>query len=95
VLKGYVGDKSADASWTGDYLRLVDRKAFDVLGTEGARPFEVATVRLQNMMTILPKWETLAPANKVSSVGLFLLSSQPCRKAIFHSVGHAVPVAGG
>ncbi len=69
VLKGYVGDKTADASWTSSYLNkeaggLVDRSAFDVLGTEGARPFEVATVRLQNMIKIIPNWEKLAPANK-------------------------------
>jgi hypothetical protein len=64
-----VGDKKTDASWTGDYLKkegqgLVDKSAFDVLGREGARPFEVATVRLQNMMAILPNWEALVPPNK-------------------------------
>jgi hypothetical protein len=71
VLRGYVGDRKADASWTSRYLNknnnmvggeskaLVDKSAFDVLGTEGARPFEVATVRLQNMMAILPMWEKL------------------------------------
>ena len=67
VLRGYVGDKNADASWTGDYLkpgRLVDKSRFDVLGTEGARPFEVATVRLQNMIDIIPNWEKLSPPNK-------------------------------
>jgi len=72
VLRGYVGDKNADASWTSDYLKgksqggqgLVDKSAFDVLGTEGARPFEVATVRLQNMISIIPNWERLAPADK-------------------------------
>eukprot|EP00624_Nannochloropsis_granulata_P005178 evm.model.NODE_36558_length_9878_cov_24.109232.2 len=72
VLRGYVGDKAADASWTSDYLKgkrqggqgLVDKSAFDVLGTEGARPFEVATVRLQNMISIIPNWERLAPADK-------------------------------
>lgn len=69
VLAGYVGDKKTDASWTGDYLKkegqgLVDKSAFDVLGREGARPFEVATVRLQNMMAILPNWEALVPPNK-------------------------------
>ena len=57
MLKCYVGDKTADASWTSSYLNkdaggLVDRSAFDVLGTEGARPFEVATVRLQNMIKV-------------------------------------------
>ncbi|KAM3573948.1 hypothetical protein VYU27_004076 [Nannochloropsis oceanica] len=72
VLRGYIGDKAADASWTSDYLKgrsqggqgLVDKSAFDVLGTEGARPFEVATVRLQNMISIIPNWQRLAPADK-------------------------------
>lgn len=69
VLRGYVGDKNADASWTSSLLRkeaggLVDKSAFDVLGTEGARPFEVATVRLQNMIKIIPNWERLKPANE-------------------------------
>jgi len=72
VLRGYVGDKNADASWTSDYLKgknqggqgLVDKSAFDVLGTKGARPFEVATVRLQNMISIIPNWERLAPSDK-------------------------------
>lgn len=35
-----------------------------MLGTDGARPFEVATVRLMNMGKILPAWGKLAPANK-------------------------------
>lgn len=69
VLRGYVGDKQADASWTSSYLRkeaggLVDKSAFDVLGTEGARPFEVATVRLQNMIKIIPAWDRLKPADE-------------------------------
>lgn len=44
---------------------LVDKSAFDVLGKQGARPFEVATVRLANMMSIIPNWERLAPPDKV------------------------------
>ena len=52
VLRGYVGDKEADASWTGSYLRsgrertLVDKSAFDVLGKDGERvwPYGVAWV---------------------------------------------------
>lgn len=46
---------------------LVDKSAFDVLGKQGARPFEVATVRLANMIDIIPNWERLAPPDKVRS----------------------------
>ena len=65
VLKGYTGDEEANAEWTGQFLDLVDKSAFDVMGTRGARPFEVATVRLSNMIKIIPNWEVLAPTNKV------------------------------
>lgn len=64
VLRGYVGSRQDNSDWAESYLNLVDRSAFDVLGTKGARPFEIATVRLQNMMNIIPKWELLAPKNK-------------------------------
>lgn len=63
-MKGYIGDPQGDAEWTRDYLKLVDKSAFDVLGKNGARPFEVATVRLQNMMQIIPKWNVLSPSDK-------------------------------
>lgn len=62
-----MGDRSADTSWISEQLDqggLVQRSAFDVLGKQGARPFEVATVRLQNMMAILPNWDVLAPPDK-------------------------------
>ena len=64
VFKGYIGSKSDSSDWAESYLTLVDRSAFDVLGKEGARPFEIATVRLENMMNIIPKWELLAPPDK-------------------------------
>ena len=67
MLRGYVGDRNANTAWVTDHLRLVDQSKFDVLGKQGARPFEVATVRLQNMAAILPQWETLAPPDKVGS----------------------------
>ncbi|CAM9350351.1 unnamed protein product, partial [Phaeothamnion confervicola] len=64
VLRGYTGDRSANAEWVGTTLQIVDKSAFDVLGTDGARPLEVATVRLQNMAEILRKWDVLSPPNK-------------------------------
>lgn len=56
VLRGYLGDKNADAvffdrEWT----------PFDVLGKGYQRPFELATQRLFNMGTVLSKWNDLAP----------------------------------
>jgi hypothetical protein len=47
VFKGYIGSKDYNAAWIESTLQLVDKSRFDVLGTSGARPFEVATVRLQ------------------------------------------------
>ncbi len=44
--------------------RLVKDEKFDVLGTEYQRPFELATIRLQNMMDVLQHWNSLAPSNK-------------------------------
>ncbi|KAG5189392.1 AhpC/TSA antioxidant enzyme-domain-containing protein [Tribonema minus] len=64
VLRGYVGDRDADASWVESTLQLVEKRRFDVLGTQGARPFEVATVRLQNMREIVTRWDDLSPPNK-------------------------------
>lgn len=64
VLKGYVGDADADASWIASTLQMVDARRFDVLGERGARPFEVATVRLQNMREIVARWDSLSPPNK-------------------------------
>lgn len=43
---------------------MVDNKEFDFLGTQGSRPLEVATLRLQNMRQIVTKWNKLAPPNK-------------------------------
>ena len=45
-------------------LEMVDKSRFDTLGTQGARPFEVATVRLQNMMQIQKRWQALSPPDK-------------------------------
>lgn len=43
---------------------MVDNKEFDFLGTQGSRPLEVATLRLQNMRQIVTKWNKLSPPNK-------------------------------
>lgn len=48
VLRGYVGDRSSRPVWGG-------RQPFDVLGTGYQRPFELATLRLNHMVNILPR----------------------------------------
>lgn len=50
VLRGYVGDRGAKPVFQGS-------TPFDILGTGYQRPFELATLRLFNMVGILPKCE--------------------------------------
>lgn len=50
VLRGYVGDKEAKPVFDSP-------TPFDILGTGYQRPFELATLRLFNMIGILPKCE--------------------------------------
>lgn len=59
VLRGYVGDRDAPPVLDGALGR-----AFDILGSGYQRPFELATLRLQNMAGVLSKWGDLAPAEK-------------------------------
>ncbi|KAG2431344.1 hypothetical protein HYH02_013334 [Chlamydomonas schloesseri] len=54
VLRGYVGDNSAPPVFDSP-------TPFDILGSGYQRPFELATLRLFNMMGILPKWQELCP----------------------------------
>lgn len=64
VLKGYVGDPNANTDWISSAMTIVDNKEFEILGNKGARPLELATLRLQNMRQIVTKWNKLAPPNK-------------------------------
>mmetsp|Transcript_2570 Transcript_2570/g.7700 ORF Transcript_2570/g.7700 Transcript_2570/m.7700 type:complete len:283 (-) Transcript_2570:1337-2185(-) len=57
VLRGYVGDRKAKQVFTSP-------NQFDVLGSGYQRPFELATLRLSNMTTILKNWRKLAPENE-------------------------------
>ena len=54
VLRGYIGDRSAKPVFEG-------ATPFNVLGGGYQRPFELATLRLSNMMGILPKCECTTP----------------------------------
>jgi hypothetical protein len=53
VLRGYVGDRQAKPVFPGS-------SPFDILGTGYQRPFELASLRLANMVGILPKCECAA-----------------------------------
>lgn len=59
-----MGDPEANADWISSALSMVDNKEFDILGSRGSRPLELATLRLQNMRQIVTKWNKLAPPNK-------------------------------
>ncbi|KAA6429247.1 MAG: hypothetical protein FRX49_00643 [Trebouxia sp. A1-2] len=56
VLRGYIGDRSSKPVWDGNV-------AFNILGKGYQRPFELATLRLNHMVNILPRWAALCPAN--------------------------------
>lgn len=56
VLRGYIGDRNAKQIFASD---SVMGRAFSVLGDGYQRPFELATVRLNNMITSLSNCESL------------------------------------
>ena len=66
VLRGYFGDRSTGLrnEWIAPTLKIVQQSQFDALGSTYLRPFELATVRLQNMINILPLWNELLPEDK-------------------------------
>jgi len=55
VLRGYSGDRQAPPR-----LAL---PLFDLVGRGYQRPFELATVRLQNMVEVLGRWRTYVPSD--------------------------------
>ena len=58
------GDRDAPPVFnSGTNVDLAWRSAFDLVGTGFQRPFELATLRGANMVTILQNWDTLAPAD--------------------------------
>lgn len=54
VARGYIGDRSAPPMFGGS-------SPFDILGRNYLRPMELATLRLQSMVTSLARWRELAP----------------------------------
>jgi hypothetical protein len=70
---GYFGSKYNDPIFKegSNYDNPTIRKLMDTtLGKGYQRPFELATLRLNNMIEILQNWESMAPA-----VGLYKLNS--------------------
>lgn len=69
VVRGYSGDRSAPArlSWP----------LFNLVGQGYQRPFELATVRLRNMVEVLGRWRTYVPsdAHLTQRGGTFLLDA--------------------
>lgn len=69
VLRGYSGDRQAPAR--------LQTPLFDLLGRGYQRPFELATVRLRNMVEVLGHWGTYVPddAYLTQRGGTFLLDA--------------------
>jgi len=89
VAYGYFGDRSANPEWIPEQLRrtqtgsfpYVDPSTFDLLGDGYLRPFELATVRLQNMISVLSRWDALTPDNKdlvVQQGGTLVFDGEEC-----------------
>lgn len=57
VFRGYVGDKESKPVFDSP-------TPFDILGAGYQRPFELATLRLFNMIGIIPKWSELSPSRQ-------------------------------
>ena len=53
AIRGYTGDRTAPARLTSSL--------FDLAGQGFQRPFELATVRLNNMVEVLGRWRTYVP----------------------------------
>jgi len=69
VLRGYSGDRQAP--------ERLPSPLFNLLGRGYQRPFELATVRLANMVEVLGRWRTYVPdpAFLTQRGGTFLLDS--------------------
>jgi hypothetical protein len=69
VLRGYSGDRQAPPRLT--------MPLFNLVGHGYQRPFELATVRLQNMVEVLGRWRTYVPTDAYLTQrgGTFLLEA--------------------
>jgi hypothetical protein len=70
VLRGYTGDRQAPQRLPLPLFRLAGGEGF-------LRPFELATVRLQNMVEVLSRWRTYVPRDEFITQrgGTYLLAA--------------------
>ena len=70
VLRGYRGDRNAPQRFDNSLFRLAGGDGFQ-------RPFELATVRLNNMVEVLGRWRDYVPDDRFMAQrgGTFLLES--------------------
>jgi hypothetical protein len=67
VFRGYLGDRNApqlieeDTTIKSGPLPALTGASFNVVGKDYQRPFELATLRLQNMSEVLGNWKTYVP----------------------------------
>jgi alpha-beta hydrolase superfamily lysophospholipase len=68
VFRGYTGDRSAPQRFASPLFNLAGGEGFQ-------RPFELATVRLRNMVEVLSHWRTYVPSDDYLTQrgGTFLL----------------------
>ncbi len=71
VLRGYTGDRSAKPTFTNNEIISIGQFKFDISELfnkfkkpEFQRPFELATLRLINMIEILSNWSIYFPFNE-------------------------------
>ncbi|BAQ60809.1 hypothetical protein GM3708_1215 [Geminocystis sp. NIES-3708] len=67
VFRGYIGDKNAPSLFRENEeinikpLPMIKGSLFNRAGKDYQRPFELATLRLQNMIEVLKHWRTYVP----------------------------------
>lgn len=84
VLRGYTGDRQApqliapDEKVRAKPLPPLQGSSFDRVGRGFQRPFELATLRLRNMVEVLSHWHTYVPDPQYLTQrgGTFLFDSQ-------------------
>ena len=86
VLRGYTGDHTAPALIEDEELvdftpfPSISGSFFSRLGHGYLRPFELATIRLRNMVEVLTNWRTYVPCDDFlcQRGGTFLLDKDGC-----------------
>ena len=84
VFRGYTGDRNAPSLFSIDEeininpLPSIKGSLFNRAGKNYQRPFELATLRLQNMVEVLNNWRTYVPDDRYITQrgGTFLFNNQ-------------------